>query len=71
MEILKSEKKMRDRRNKKIDKKSFIFGFMVTLGSGCLGYYLIGSGGMLDILQVSASGALIGFPIGYLVGDSS
>jgi len=62
---------MSDRRNKGIDIKSFVFGLMITLGSVCLGYYLIGSGGMLDILQVAASGALIGFPIGYLFGNSS
>jgi len=62
---------MSDRRNKKIDKKSFIFGFMCTIGSVGIGSYLIGAGASWDISILAASGALIGFPIGYLFGDSS
>ena len=62
---------MSDRRKKGIDIKSFIFGFMVTIGSASVGYYLIGAGASWDIAIITVSGYLIGFPIGYLVGDSS
>ena len=62
---------MSDRRRKGIDIKSFIFGFMVTIGSASVGYYLIGAGASWDIAILAGSGALVGFPIGYLVGDSS
>ena len=62
---------MSDRRKKGIDKKSFIFGFMVTIGSVGIGSYLLGAGASWDIAILAASGALVGFPIGYLVGDSS
>ena len=62
---------MSDRRRKGIDIKSFVFGFMVTIGSASVGYYLIGAGASWDIAIIAGSGYLIGFPIGYLVGDSS
>ena len=54
---------MSDRRNKGIDIKSFIFGFMVTIGSASVGYYLIGAGASWDIAILAGSGALVGFPI--------
>ena len=59
---------MSNRRNKGIDVKSFMFGLMVTIGSASIGYYLIGAGASLDISILAASGVLIGFPIGYLIG---
>ena len=62
---------MSDRRNKGIDIKSFIFGFLVTIGSASVGYYLIGAGASWDIAILAGSGALVGFPSGYLGGDSS
>jgi len=62
---------MSDRRNKGIDVKSFVFGFMCTIGLAGISYYLMGAGASWDISILAVSGALIGFPIGYLFGNSS
>ena len=59
---------MSSRRNKSIDVKSFMFGLMVTIGSASIGSYLIGAGASWDISILAASGVLMGFPIGYLIG---